>query len=168
MWMLNKKLAPYSLSPRPNPETVAKKCTHSSPCAKEASLGCRDRLPCSRVYSPSTEQERITKWTLNSWNSSLSPQSVTLAPRVSIAHSNRNLWVTDVIHLIWIAFTCFCAIPRIPLISFGDLEWGWVSLMHFILLSWFTLTSPLSLPTLPSPPAFPYVISITFSFLENQ
>ena len=54
----------------------------------------------------------MTKWTLNSWNSSLSPQSVTLAPCIFRTHSKGALWDTDLTQSTWIDFISHSALFR--------------------------------------------------------
>lgn len=122
----------------------------------------------------------MTKWTLNSWSSSLSPQSVTLAPCVFIACTKGTLWNTDLTQHTWIEFTSDSAwFQASPLVLFGDLEQGWVSLTHVILQSWALVYPdfcPVSgLPWLLYPclffhliPPFPEAISMTFFSPENQ
>lgn len=82
------------------------------------------------------EQEMVkTTRTLNSWNSSLSPQSVTLAPHVAY-------WATDFMPCTWIRFI---SLLEGSLASFGDLEQGLVHSFHpLILRSHLILTSHLS------------------------
>lgn len=107
------------------------------------------------------EQEMVkTTWTLNSWNSSFSPQSVTLAPHVVY-------WATDFMPCTWIRFI---SLLEGSLASLGDLEQGLVHSFHpLILRSHLILTfrlsdlSPLWQPfVLPAPCSFiSYLPSLT-------
>lgn len=76
------------------------------------------------VHADIEQEMGKTAWTLNSWNSSFSPQSVTLAPHVAY-------WATNFMLCTWVRFI---SLLEESLASFGDLEKGLVHSFHPLIL----------------------------------
>ena len=177
-WGVEKETSSF-LSPRPTPSIITPQKTAAIDHMQKESAQAVDRgrltwsLHTLSIYW--ARKDHNDKWTLNSWNSSLSPQSVTLAPCIFRTHSKGALWDTDLTQSTWIDFISHSALFRgSPVVCYGDLKQNWVSLTDFVLQSWAMIDSsvyPVNGPCqllhpclffhLLSP--FPHIISLTFS-----